>query len=155
MYFSNTYRNLKNNPFQLILGVIFIILFFVGLVWIAKGIFSLLALVAPILLIATAVINYRILVEYVKFVFRLFKENILFGILAVLLTVVAFPLVAAFLFAKALLHRKVKQIEKKMESSKGEFIEYEEVVEEKEPEQLILKEPAKKKDNRYDNLFDS
>ena len=154
MYFTNINKRLKNNPFQIILGVVFIILFFVGLVWIAKGIFSLLAYVAPILLLATAIINYRIIVEYVKFIFQLFKNNVLFGILGVVLTAVAFPLVSAFLFAKALLHMKVKQIEKKMEKENGEYIDYEEV-EEEVPDRLILKEPSKRKDNQYDNLFDS
>ncbi len=79
------------------------------------------------------------------------------GVGAVLLTIFGFPIIAGFLFAKALLYRKVGQMKKEHENKQqGELIEYEEVEEEPfKPLELprMEKEPRKER-NDYEQLFD-
>ena len=153
-------RKIDVNPGNSLGGIIMLVLVFVGLYFIAKGLFSLLAWLAPVLLIGAAIINYKVIVNYGLWLINLLKSNLIMGIGAVLLTVFGFPVIAGFLFAKALLYRKVGQMKKQHETKEhGELIEYEEIKEEPiVPLELprIEKQPQqpRRERNDYEQLFD-
>ena len=131
-------RNININPFSSIFGVLTMVLVFVGLFYIGIGITKLLAMIAPILLVVTAVIDYKVILNYGKWLLNLLRKDVLMGIGGILLTVFGFPFIAAFLFVKALLYRKVKKMNQAFEEkTEGEFLEYEEL-EEKAPSPLEL-----------------
>ena len=151
----------NNNGWQAIVGILTLALFFVGMYYVARGVTWLLTLVAPVLLIAPLIIDYKVVTGYLSWVGGLFKRNVLWGIGAGLLTVFGFAFVSAFLFGKAMLKRKARQMREDVDRQRrGEFIEYEEVKDEADaPLQLPplrRPEPASKpkpKGNEYDQLF--
>lgn len=119
-------RKIDVNPGNSIGAIIAMVMVFVLMYFIAKGIFTILSWLAPVLLIATAIINYKVLVSYGNWIVNLFKSNWIYGTGASILTVIGFPIVAGFLFAKALLYRKVDQLKDEYETqTHGELIDYE------------------------------
>ena len=104
----------SNNPLGSYGGLVVLILFFVLLYFVAKGIFTILSFAAPVLFIASLLIDYTATKDFFKFIVRLFKNNVLVGILAVLLVVVGYPIVAGFLFFRSLLRRKLKGMTEEM-----------------------------------------
>ncbi|HMQ08068.1 MAG TPA: hypothetical protein PKC30_12260 [Saprospiraceae bacterium] len=138
-------------------SVIILILLFVFLYFIAKGIFTLLSYVAPVLIILALILDHTVAIDFVKFKLKLFRNNTLVGILAVLLTIVGFPVVAGFLFFRAIIRRNLKKTGAYREAPKEIYAEYEEIPEEDEdflelPQNEKPKEEIKKK-NDYDQLF--
>jgi len=151
-------RKIDVNPFSSIFSILTMVLIFVGLFFVAKGIFTILAWLAPILLVATAVIDYKIILNYGKWLLNLLQQNLLVGIGGILLTVFGFPIIAGFLFIKALLYRKVKKMNQAFEEeSSSEFLEYEEIDDEvSAPLELPTfekEEKREKKSNDYEQLF--
>lgn len=149
--------NSNNNPFGLIIGLLVGILIMIGLFKLANFLFQILLWLSPVLIIATLIIDYKVVWNYIQWVVNLIKRNTLAGIAMLLLTVFGFPVVSAFLLAKALFKRRVKQVSEQYEQhTKGEFIEYEEL----DSELLDLPDPQEKepqtrtKNTGYENLFD-
>ena len=152
-----------SNPFSSLTSLIIMVLFFVALFYIARAAFWVLSMLAPILLIATLIIDHKVVVNYGKWIISKLKTNTLFGIAMVLLTIFGAPVVAGFLFGKALLKRKFNKVKEEMEMQqggvrRGEFIEYEEVPEEPPltlelPELGRRKEPLRNQRNDYDDMF--
>ena len=150
----------KGNPFGSFGAVISLVLFFVMLYFLAKGLFTILSWVAPVLLIGALVVDYKVVVDYGKFILKLLKDNPLMGIVGIVLTIVGFPVVSGFLFFKALARRTIKKKFGEAAGRKKEvFTEYEEVVEEED----FLKLPQQEKvtvkrssgeSNEYEDLFD-
>ncbi len=155
-------RKIDVNPFNSITTIIMLVLFFAALIFLIKGIFQIMAFVAPALLIGALIVDYKVVVSYGKMLFNLLKSNILMGIGAVFLTVVAFPVVAAFLLGKALFKKKVNQIRQDMETkTQGEYAEFEEMESEIKrvelppvPKRQKEKQKLKETRNDYENLFD-
>jgi hypothetical protein len=148
----------KQNPLGSFGVVIMLIVFLVAMFFIAKGIFTVLSWVAPLLLILTAVFDYTVIIDYGKFLLKLLKENPLFGIIGIILTIIGFPIVSGFLFFKAYARKKLKDYTKQQQPK---YVDYEEIKKEDEVEFLDLKKiesrrpvaEPKKKDNDYDDLF--
>lgn len=84
------------------------LILFIGL-RIAKGIFSILSWLAPILLLIALVVNYKVVVNYGKWLWRLLKNRTLYGIVASILTIILFPIVAAWLCFRAILGRRIQK----------------------------------------------
>lgn len=144
--------NIGGNPLNSIAGIIILIVAILGFFFLAKIVLKLLWMIAPVLLIAAVIMDYKVVLGFVTWVIDLFKRNVLMGAGAVLLTVLGFPFVAAFLCGKALLKRNVKRAAKDFEKRRdGEFIDYEEV--DNEPLKLPEIEKEEKKDD-YEQLFD-
>lgn len=145
-------RNSYNsNPFSSLTSLIFLVLLFVGLYFIAKSVFWLLSQIAVFLVIITLIIDYKVLVGYANWIVNLFlKKNWIMGIGVTLLTVFGFPIVAAFLFGKALLKRQLgKVVQKHEEKVKGEFVEYEEVDKDTPSSESFDLSELKKLEERY------
>jgi len=142
--------------------IIALVLFFVMLFFVAKGVFWLLSWVAPILLLATIVIDYKVIVDYGKFLLKLLKENPIVGIIGAILTVVGFPVVSGFLFLKAIARKSIKaKMGQFKQEKEEEFVEFEEVVDEEDflelPEMQKASRSKPKGDpasNEYEDLFD-
>ena len=142
----------NNNPLGNLVGILILVMIFVAIFFIARGIFTLLSWAAPVLLILSLIIDYTVTLDFIKFLGRLFKNNWLTGILAVLLTIVGFPIVAGFLFFRSLVKKKITGMMKN-ESEKEVFTDYEEVEDEDFLELPELEKPKQDPDNEYDDLF--
>ena len=119
---SRLYNINRVNPFVVLLGLIGTL---IVLAWMAKGLFKILTLALPFVLIATAIINYRVLVGYVKWVSKSLMNNPLFGLGIIVFTIFFSPLVAGFLLFKAIASKK--EDSEKRRSTPGQYISYEEV----------------------------
>jgi hypothetical protein len=130
-----------------IMGFIVAVAFFILLFFMMKGIFNILAWAAPFLIIAAVLINYRTVVNFGKWIYRLIIGNPVMGIVAVILSVFGFPVVAGFLFGKSLLDRKVKLMLEE-QNPQDEFIDYEEISNDPlKLKQLERREPLEGEDN--------
>lgn len=139
-----------------ILGIV-MILGAVMVSWFAvKGLYNILAFIAPVLFIATLFMKRSVFVDFAKFIVQTFKENAGKGILYGIGTFLGFPLVLGYLFVKALM---LYQFEKKFGKTKPKFDQYEEVeVKEVEDDFLELPEiekaePIKNSNNEYEDLL--
>lgn len=146
------------NTQNTIIAIVFLAVTFFALFWIARGIFTILTYVAPVLLLATLVINYKIVVNYGKWLWKQLQNNPIMGVLAILLTIIGFPVVSFLLFGKALLERKVKQVEEEVRMEReGNFADYEIIDEEplelpQRPRERV--EVRQKPTDDYERLFD-
>jgi hypothetical protein len=141
-----------------IIGFLVMIAVIVGIFFIAKGIFKLLYFAAPVLLLLALIINYRTVLGYLRWLFGLFKRNILTGIIAVLLTIIGYPVVCGLLFGKSILDRKVRKLQQAHRAQReGEFVEFEEVQKPGREQPLDLPPMEKPnpapKENPYKDLF--
>ena len=119
--------------------------FFILLYFMMRGIFTILAWAAPFLLIAAVLINYKTIINFGKWLYRLIRGNPIVGIVAVVLCVFGFPVVSGFLFGKSLLDRKMRLLLEEQEP-RDEFIDYEEI----SNDPLKLKQLERREDQERD-----
>lgn len=147
----------SNNPLKGLVGIAAAIFFFIALFWFMKFLFNILWFLLPVMLIATAIIDYKVILDYLSWLGRLFKSNMLSGILVGALTLIGAPVVALFLLGKALLKKKVKTMTEEVERrQEGEYVNYEEVESEilELPQiEMPKKEPKSSNNNNYEDLF--
>lgn len=144
----------RPNPLWSILIAIFAL---VTLFFLARFIFRILYILSPVFLIAALIIDHKVVVNYFKWILKLFKDNLIIGVIASILTAFGFPLVAAYLAGKAFFNKRLKDVKKEYErQTKGEVVDYEEL----DSEPLDLKELDKEKrdthrndSNEYEELF--
>ena len=141
-----TYRFGNTNPF-VILAFFAVAIF--ALFWIAKSILRLLTFIAPFLLIGALVLNHRVVIGYGKWLLGALKRNPLLGVVAIFFTFIGFPLVAGFLFMRALSTRK--ETGGVFDQKKGEYIKYEEVSDDF-LDLTDLEERKKKLDDEYNDV---
>jgi len=123
-----TQKRIDINPFNAIGAILVAILVFWGLSLAFSFIFKMLAFIAPFLLIGTAIIDYTVITDFVKWIIKMLKENPLMGIAGIMLTIFGFPIIAGFLFGKAYLRKKVRKLASKYDvETNGEIVDYEEV----------------------------
>ena len=152
IYQSRSYRGGS------ILGILLFVLSIVAVVIVAKGVFKLLAFIAPVLLIIALVLNYKVVTGFVTTIWNLLRRNPLAGILAIVLCVVFHPLVAAYLAVRAGLSRKLKNMQEDyIKRRDGELVDYTEV---REETLELPRRPAQRQaeprviDTDYEELFD-
>ena len=158
----------SGNPFRSIMGIVFLVLAIMAIFWIAKGIFTILSYLTPVLLIATLIIDHKVIVNYAKWIGGLLKNNLLYGIGAILFTFIASPVVAVYLFGKAMFKRQIRKMQTVAEEQqRGKPTDYEEVAEEEvdfelqdEDEVIPLEIPKttrrlREERSSYDDLFDN
>ncbi len=132
--------------------------------FIASSVYTILSYIAIGLFIATAFINYNVILDYGKMLINMLRRNPIMGIVAIGATVFLYPIVALYLFGKAMLIRKVGNLKKQFETrQQGEYAEFEEV-EDIRPDKpvkpdLIELPPIRKKQketrrNDYEDLFE-
>ncbi len=132
----------SNSPFGFLGPLLILAVFFTILFFMAKGLFWLLSWVAPVLLILTLIIHFKVVKDFFIFIGKLLKDNPLAGVLAVLMIIFAYPFVAGYLFIKALGKRSIKKAIDKVQQEKNTYTDYEEVVDE---DDSFLELPSLKK----------
>jgi thiol:disulfide interchange protein len=130
-----------------IMGFVMAVAFFIFLFFMMKGIFTVLAWAAPFLLVGAVLINYRTIINFGKWLYHLIVKNPIMGVVAVVLCVFGFPVVAGFLFGKSLFDRKVRLLIE-AQNPQEEFTEYEELSNERlELKELERHEPEERNEN--------
>ncbi len=160
------YQYRFGGPFNWIIAIGALILVFYIFTQLIKILWWLAAMLMPVLLIATFIINRSVLFNYVKMIRNLYKKNTTTGIIATVLSVIASPLVILGLFGQAMVLRKINKVnpqQQKADKNKfGEYIEYEEVNEQfknllnevpREKPRIELRQPPKEDPNPYDELW--
>ena len=124
--------------------------------------FKILWWAAPVIFIASLIIDHRVFLGYLKSIQNLFKRNWIYGLVAAVLSFVAFPLVAAYCLGMALFRKKVDRVRAEHdERVNGQWTDYEDVTTEEmdlelpPPPEPLPREERKKKDggSEYDELF--
>ena len=154
-------------------GVLVLMYFFIG------GVFKLLYLAAPFLLVATLIINYRIVADYAIDIFETFRTDVLWGVVKVAFTILCYPFVIGWLFAKSLIYRKVDKMKQDFDAQINaantnfgakpsvsadfaDFADFEELSSEmldknkakkQEPIIIELPKPKDKQQDDYDQFF--
>lgn len=111
--------------------------------YIAQGIFTLLMWLAPVLLVATLIIDYKVVLNYGKWIIAKFSRSPLSGVTWSLITVFGFPIVIAFLLFKAITQKKLAEQNAQWEQNNGEYIEYVEVQEKREKDFIQIPDSFK------------
>ena len=149
----------NKSPFSGMVGVAVAIIFFIALFYFLNFLFWLLWKILPLLVIATAIIDAKVIMDFFGWIGRLFKRNWIMGLAAGGLTIIGAPVVALFLLGRALLRKKIKTVQEDVKRQReGEFVEYEEIESETldlpklEPRPEPKPEEAPKK-NGYEDLF--
>jgi len=131
----------KRNSWLGLIGLAFVL---VILFFLSTFLFKILYWLSPLLLILTLIFDYKVVIKFGKMLWSLLKRSPILGVLAVVLSVVAFPVVTGGLFVTALMNRKIKKAKKKYtgtsEPEKNNFSEFELL----EEEALDLKEMEKR-----------
>lgn len=140
-----------------LLGLVLMIAMFVALFFVAKGVFTLLSYIAPALIILAAIIHYKTLVNYLKYMLGLLRRRPFVGIIGVLLSVVGFPVLSAVLFGKAILDRKVGKLQQAYaKREQDEYVDFEEIVRKEDKDVLDLppiEQQEKTPKNPYKDIF--
>jgi hypothetical protein len=142
----------KQSPIAGLIGLFLIFGFIYILFKMVSGVWAILSIIAPILFVIAAIMNFKVIKDFGKMIVNTFKENKLRGLLYGVGTFFGFPLVSAFLFLKAFSLRRIDKMKKKV------YSEYEDVTEEDEdflelPEMEAQTQSASKK-NDYEDLFE-
>lgn len=147
-----------------LVGVLFFVAILVGFYYLTSLIWTILKFLTPVMLIATAIIDYKVIVNYGKWIWKLGQKNLIAGVGAGVLSVIGIPVVSAILLSRALTGRKIKQMKDQYEKQqKPEFTEFEDLSENKKADEahemriLELEESPRKKQkdpNQYENLFE-
>lgn len=150
--------NNNKSPFQGIVGIVVGILFFFALFYFVQILFKILWFLLPVIVIATAVIDYKVILGYFGWIGKLFKNNALAGVAMSALTIIGAPVVALVLLGRALLRKKIKDVQTEVEQRQnGEFVEYEELDSETMDlpplDPPLRADPPPKKDTGYEDMF--
>ena len=106
------------------------VLVLVGFYYLAVGLFKILAAISPVLLICSLIFNYNVVLDHVKELGSRLSQNPIFGILIIILNILAFPFVIGYLFVKSIfssswLFPQKEPIYSKRQAT--EYTEYEEL----------------------------
>ncbi|HND87667.1 MAG TPA: hypothetical protein PK971_05025, partial [Saprospiraceae bacterium] len=159
--------------------IIFGILALVLLWFVLKGLYTLLYWAAPLLFVLALIINWRAVSDTGKEFLGLLRSNPLGGVILGAVCVMAFPLLALYLFLRALGHRRLQEIRQQFGDPMGQgpkeedFADYEEIesspkvtraaeeepidippVSEPEPAARPKVPEQKKPSNPYDQMFE-
>ncbi|MGH1438207.1 MAG: hypothetical protein ACRBG0_27485 [Lewinella sp.] len=148
----------NKSPFQGIVGIVVAILFFFALFYFVQILFKILWFLLPVMVIATAIIDHKVILNYFGWIGKLFKSNAVAGIAMSALTIIGAPVVSLFLLGKALLRKKIKDVQTEADRQQnGEFVEYEELDSETMDlptlEPPLRADPPPKNDTGYDDMF--
>ena len=152
------YRKVKIDTGTMIMAGLAMVFFFVAMFYIVGGIMKLLAWAAPVLLIIALIFDYNTVLNYGKWLINMVKRKPLMGIGAIILSVVAYPLVFTYLLARAYLAKKLKGMQSDYETrQQGEYADFE-VIDEKplelnSPPRRPRPEVKRRSSNDYDDMF--
>ena len=152
------------SPLGTVGSIIVALLFFFLLFKLLGFVFKLIWWAAPIIFIASLIIDHKVFLGYLKTVGDLFKRNWIFGLALGIASVALFPLLSVYLLGMALFKKKMNERRVEMdERVNGKWTDYEEVS--TEPMDLDIPyeelppapepQPRRRQDDtKYDELFD-
>jgi hypothetical protein len=121
--FKLTIMNARN-----LIGLALLGLIIYGVFKITQLVVSLLYAVSPILLIATLIIDIKVIKDYFAMLGRWLRTNTPVGVIALILSVVLYPFPIAYLFLKAIMKRKVKKYtDEQRRIVEGDLVDFEEL----------------------------
>lgn len=162
-------QNKGFNIINLIPAILMLVAVFIAVGYIASGIYQILEFIALGLFLITLGLDIaygrQVVLGFAKTLLNLLRRNPLMGVIAIGLTFFFHPLVALFLFGKAMLLRKVGNLKKDFETrQQGQYTEYEEVevdyedVPDQKPNLIELpplrEKPKQGRRNDYEDLFE-
>lgn len=128
------YINNRGRPpgiFQIILGLFMLFAFLYVVLRLTKWILYGLGVIAPVLLVAAAVLNFATVKNFVRYLWKLIRRNPIMGIGLTLLAIIGFPITCALLFVRSLTRFQKRRRGKRSATADGsEYIDYEIVEEE-------------------------
>lgn len=149
------------DPFSAIVSLLFMVLFLVGMFFVAKFVLKLLWWVAPVVFIASLIIDVNVFLNYTRWVGRLFQRSIWMGLGVIVLSLIFFPFLSLFFLGKALVRKRIRSVVQDVEQRRqGEYISYEEVDQEPldldrlPPEPRERREPPRQQPGNYDQFFE-
>lgn len=160
-------QNKGFNIINLIPAILMLVAVFIAVGYIASGIYQILEFIALGLFLITLGLDIaygrKVVLGFAKTLINLVRKNPLMGVAAIGLTFFFHPLVALFLFGKAMLLRKVGNFKKDIETrQQGQYAEYEEVDYEEMPDEdpklielpPLREKPKQERRNDYEDLFE-
>ncbi len=146
------------NPLNAIMWIVMVIFAISFFFFIAKGIFSLLSYVAPLLFIASFILDRSVILNYGKFLINKIKTNPIIGIGATALSLLAFPLLGGYFFLRSLLNRNIKKKIGVYKEREEAYTNYKEVEDDflslPELENPVSDNKKDKSTDDYEQLFD-
>lgn len=164
-----TNQNKGFNIINLIPAILMLVAVFIAVGYIASGIYQILEFIALGLFLITLGLDIaygrQVVLGFAKTLLNLLRSNPLMGVIAIGLTFFFHPLVALFLFGKAMLLRKVGNLKKDFEArQQGQYTDYEEVevdyedASDQKPNLIELpplrEKPKQGRRNDYEDLFE-
>jgi hypothetical protein len=159
----------RSNPIGCLIGGV---LGLVVMYYLLRGLWTLLYWAAPILVVLAVIINWRAVADTGKSYVNFLRTNPLGGILVLIISVFAFPLLSLYLFLKAIGNRQLEKMEDTFGQARGtntrepepEFTDFEELESRpKNPPPMAkpdipvketeVQEPPKQEPNPYNDLF--
>jgi hypothetical protein len=127
MYQKNDSGN-GGSPLNIIIGLAFMVLLLFGAFFFFRLLFRLLYFIGPVLLIIALLVDYKGVLAYFSWLRKLLKQDTAMGVVAVLLSILGYPIVSIFLLGRTLLRKKVDSIHKEIQKrQEGELTDYEEL----------------------------
>lgn len=94
----------------------------------ARFVFRLLAFLSPLMLIAALIIDYKVVIDYFKWIRNTFRRDAIAGVIIAILSVFGFPVLSAYFLGRALLKKQIKKAKTEYERRRdGDLVEYEEL----------------------------
>ena len=112
-FFFNRF-NRRNGWYGLIIMVIVLVLLF----FLVKSIFNILYYLSPLLLVLTLLFDYKVIVKFLSWWWKLFKSNWIYGLGVAILSGIGFPILTGGLFINAFMNWRVKRAKKKQGKNK-------------------------------------
>ena len=109
----------SNSPFSGLVGIVIGILFFIAMFWFVQIVFRILWFLLPVILIATAIIDYTVITGYLSWIGKLFQRNAIAGIAMTVLTFIGAPVIGLVLLGRALFRKKVKEVQAEAERQRS------------------------------------
>ncbi|PPK88241.1 hypothetical protein CLV84_1206 [Neolewinella xylanilytica] len=158
-----TYRSpFDRSPIATIIGIVISVAVLYVMFSIVGWVISLLYRYSWLILIAALVIDYRVVLDYLKGLKRLFDRSPVYGLLGAAATVAFYPLVFLYFLGIALFKKKVKEAKQEADVRRnGQWVDYEEVSEEPMDIDTEYRElppppspqPRRREEGDYDQYF--
>lgn len=121
-------NNKSGNPWNIIIGVAVIVILISGVLWALRMAFTLLYYLSPLLIIAALIIDYKVVLDYLKWVRNTFRRDAISGVIIGILSIVGFPVLSAYFLTRALMKKQIKKAQHEYERRQnGDLVDYEEL----------------------------
>ncbi len=136
---------MKQGIGKTVIGIGLVAFFAIVMFYVLKGVWAVMSLLAWGFLLVALVVNYRVVIDYVKRLLDLLKRNPLYGVGGIIFSVVLYPLVFLVLMVRALGGKAFANVGfSSNQQDEEEFTDYEIL----DDEPLDLKEIHKRKMER-------